>query len=527
MALSRIGAAFVVLALFGELARSARGQDLIGELADGSVGGLFGGACTGIGDVDGDGVPDLLVGAMYADTSNGKSGQAFVFSGATLGLLYTLDGGDAGGVFGYCVSGLPDIDGDGVGDVMVGMPMHTGAAGVITGGVSVYSGKTGQLIRSHDGEFMGNRFGSCIAAIGDVDADGVADYLVGDPDFTSSTNVITGRVYAYSGNSGALLFDLTGWNDNQSFGNMLTRTGDLDADGVDDIAVASEDSARGGGSGRGRIDVYSGSTQQVITSLIGAPPDDAGIGKALTGGSDFDGDGVPDLVVGDPDHLVNGVAVGSVVVYSSATWTPIFTWYGRNSSDRFGVSVSCVGDASADGVPDLLIGSGIGYKRHGNAYLYSGRSGHRLSRFVADTPATGYGYSVGAAGDITGDGRADLLVGAVLDSKLGFEVGRVFVYSGNDLFLDSNGTSFAAGARAEFDWHCPSASSLSALAVVAVSSNPTFTIVDLGLTDSLGERSISATVPSGLAGVDASLEAFAIDPNLGLIESAVVSVSFQ
>src|SRR5258705_290470 len=173
MALSRVGAAFVVLASIGASTRIARGQDLIGELADGSVAGYFGGACTGIGD----------------------------------------------------------MDGDGVGDLMVGAPKHTGAAGVMTGGVSIYSGKTGQVIRGHDGEFMGNRFGSSIAVLDDIDADGVADSLVGDPDYTSSTNVITGRVYAYSGNSGALLFDLTGWNDNQSFGIMLTRTGDLDAAG--------------------------------------------------------------------------------------------------------------------------------------------------------------------------------------------------------------------------------------------------------------------------------------------------------
>jgi hypothetical protein len=527
MALSRIGATFVVLALFGELARIARGQDLIGEVADGSVGGLFGGACTGIGDVDGDGVPDLLVGAMYADTSNGQSGQAFVFSGATLGLLYTLDGSHVGDLFGLRVAALPDIDGDGVGDFIVSSPSYNASVGHNDGRISVYSGRAGWIIRDHDGETAGDDFGYSLAVANDLNGDGVADYLVGANDYTSTTHVVTGRVYAYSGSNGALLFTLTGSTDNQFFGETLATIGDVDADGVDDFAVGSLDSARGGGSGRGRVDVFSGATQSVITSIVGAPPDDAGIGKALAGGSDFDGDGVSDLVVGDPYHLTNGADSGAVFVYSSATWTPIFTWYGRNPLDQFGISVSCVGDASADGIPDVVIGSSIGYKRRGNAYLYSGKSGHRLFRFVADSPATKYGQSVGVAGDITGDGRADLLVGAIEDSKAGYKVGRVFVYAGNDLFLDSNGTSFVAGANAEFDWHCPSTTSLSALAVVAISSNPTFTIVDLGPTDSLGERSISATVPSGLAGVDVSLEAFAIDPSLGLIDSAVVTVSFQ
>jgi len=527
MALSRIGPAFVVLASIGASTRIARGQDLIGEVADGSIGGLFGFACAGIGDVDGDGVPDILVGALYADSPNGKTGQAFVFSGATLGLLDTLDGSQVGEKFGFRVLALPDIDGDGVGDFIVSSPWYDASAGGSDGRITVYSGRTRQSIRSHDGEKAANTLGYSLAVANDLDADGVADYLVASNVFTSTTHIVTGRVYAYSGSTGSLLFTLTGSTDFQFFRESLATIGDVDADGVDDFAVGSLDSAMGGGSGRGRVDVFSGATQSVITSFVGAPPDDAGIGKALSGGSDFDGDGVPDLVVGDPYHLTNGADSGAVFVYSSATWTPIFTWYGRNPSDQFGVDVRCVGDASADGVPDVLIGSSIGYKRRGNAYLYSGRTGHRLFRFVADEPDTKFGQMLGVVGDITGDGSADLLICASEDSKAGPDVGRVFIYSGNDLFLDSNGTSFPAGAVAEFDWHCPSASSLSALAVVAISSNPTFTIVDVGLTDILGERSISATVPPGLAGLDMSLGAFAIDPNLGLIESAVMSVSFQ
>jgi hypothetical protein len=418
-------------------------------------------------------------------------------------------------LFGYRVLALPDVDGDAVGDFIVAAPHADTAGGTRAGRVSVYSGGSGLLIRDHDGGSSSQDLGYSLAAIHDLDADGVGDYLVGAPQGQ-------GEVYAYSGATGSLLFTLSKGPGGQSFGFTLATIGDVDADGVDDFAVGTWS----GGNGRGVVDVFSGATQANLTTIVGVPPDDAGIGKSLAGGGDFDGDGVPDLVVGDPSHLTNGTDSGAVIVYSGATWAPLVTWYGRNAMDQFGVSVSCIGDANADGVPDVLIGSSIGYKRRGNAFLYSGRSGQRLFRFVADGPATKFGQSIGAAGDLTGDGLADLLVGATDDSKAGHHTGRVFVYSGNDLFLDSNGSAFNPGDVAVFDWHCTSATQLSALVVVDIASVPCFTIIDLGATDALGERSFSATVPSGLTGIDVSLQAFAIDPNRGSIDSAVKTISF-
>jgi hypothetical protein len=177
-------------------------------------------------------------------------------------------------------------------------------------------------------------------------------------------------------------------------------------------------------------------------------------------------------------------------------------------------------------VPDVLVGSVIGSKRRGNAYLFSGRTFDRLFRFVSDAPATRFGVTIGAAGDLTGDGIADLLVGAVYDSKRGFEAGRVFAFAGNDLFLDANGRAFHANDVIHLGWHGANAATLSALAIVDVASVPCFTIVDLGATDALGGRSYSATVPAGLTGIDVSLQAFSLDPVRGPIDSAVVTLSF-
>jgi len=514
MHLSSFGAAFVVFASLGAFASDANGQQRIGELAEGGKNDQFGSSCTGIGDVDGDGVPDVLVGAEWANAPYRIAGRAYVFSGATLALLVTLDGENAGDRFGKCVLALPDIDGDGVDDYIVAAPYHDTSVGNMAGRISVYSGGSGLLIRTQDGSTSSYNLGASMAAIRDLDADGVGDYLVSAPGNG-------GCVYAYSGASGALLFTTTGSGTSQ-FGFTLATIGDVDGDGIDDFAAGSWS----GGNGRGLFDVISGATQAKIVTVFGVAPDDAGLAKSLAGGGDFDGDGVPDLVVGDPDHLVNGIATGAVIIYSGATWSPIATWYGRVDGDGFGQSASCVGDANGDGVPDVLVGSVIGSKRRGNAYLFSGRTFDRLFRFVSDAPATRFGVTIGAAGDLTGDGIADLLVGAVYDSKRGFEAGRVFAFAGNDLFLDANGRAFHANDVIHLGWHGANAATLSALAIVDVASVPCFTIVDLGATDALGGRSYSATVPAGLTGIDVSLQAFSLDPVRGPIDSAVVTLSF-
>jgi FG-GAP repeat protein len=496
-------------------------QQLIGELDSGNrtaTGDEFASSCASISDLDGDGVPDLVVGAPLARISTTRNGRVYVFSGATRALLYSHDGSQNDERFGYHVAGGWDIDGDGAGDFLVASPTFDTSAGVDRGRVLVYSGRSGALIRSHDGQ-RGSQFGYSLAMISDLDGDGRSDYLIAAPYDGNGT------VYAVSGATGTFLYSLPGWIAQQFLGDSLAAVGDVDSDGVDDFAVGSRVSTGGGGPQRGRVDVFSGATRSRIAALIGQAPDDGSLGSSLTGGADLDGDGVPDLVVGDANHYIGGTSgYGAAFIYSGASWNPIQTWLGASPTDAFGFDVAVLGDVNGDAVSDVLISNG--YAKIGAVYLYSGKTRNGLYEFTSGFAGDKFGQQVASVGDLDGDGLADLEIGALADSQHFVDSGRAYLYAGSPLFLQANSTALNPGDLLDLASHCREPSVLTALAIVDVGSLPTFNVLDLGYADSLGERSLTATVPSGLSGLVLSLQAFADDSKQGVVESAVLELTF-
>lgn len=507
---------------------SATAQELLAELSSGrhnDNGELFGCSCSAVPDVDGDGVPDFVVGAYDTVTGAGVTGRAYVISGATFKTLYSVDGAHDGDRFGYTVTGSPDVDGDGFGDFLVGAITVDVGGKQEAGRAYLYSGKSGALIRSHDGKQSSGWLGSTLASIGDLDGDGTPDYLIGAPRQVASSGVGQGRVYACSGATGALLFAVEGQTSGQEFGRSLATVGDVDGDGIDDFAVGSADSASGGGSGRGRVDLFSGRTSATLFSLVGQPPYDASLGISLAGRADFDGDGVPDLVVGDSSNSKNGAFSGAAFIYSGATASLLGEWEGANAGDGFGFAVAVLADANGDGRPDLLAGSLT--DTEATATLISGGTGHELYQFRSGKSGDYYATVVCNAEDLTGDGISDLAIGAPDDSTDGSETGRAYVYAGNELFLEVSPSAPAAGATLDLAWHCREPSVLTLLALVDVGTAPAFTILDFGPADGLGERSLAASVPPGLAGLDVGLQAFAADSRLGTVASSVERLRFQ
>lgn len=143
---------------------------------------------------------------------------------------------------------------------------------------------------------------------------------------------------------------------------------------------------------------------------------------------DVDGDHVPDVVTSAPTHAVNGAPAGRIYVYSTKSGKLLWSADGQGS-DRLGIGIEGAGDTNGDGIPDVIASAPGG----GYAHVYSGRDGKILHTMKAEDAAHDtFGRHVSTAGDVDGDGHADVMVGAPGNSAGGQGAGRAYVYSGKD-----------------------------------------------------------------------------------------------
>ena len=207
------------------------------------ISGNFGVSSAGVPDADGDGRGDLLVGAYREDGGEVGAGRAYVFSGSTGAVLRTLvsPNQEPGGQFGRSVAGVPDADGDGRGDLLVGAPTEDGGA-QSAGRVYFYSGSTGDLLQTlvSPNPEAGGQFGGLVAGVSDVDGDGRGDLLVGayleDGGATSA-----GRAYLFSGATGdySARWCRRAPETNGFFGFVVAGVPDVDGDERGDLLVSA------------------------------------------------------------------------------------------------------------------------------------------------------------------------------------------------------------------------------------------------------------------------------------------------
>jgi hypothetical protein len=204
--------------------------------------GFFGRALADAGDVDGDGLTDVILGDDNGDGTFDSSGRAWVFSGADGSVLHGFEGEGEDDNFGFAVDGLGDLDLDGCSDVIVGAPGWDGD-GDEEGKVYVYSGRDGTLLFTHDGR---GSMGVAVSAAGDVNADGHPDYLAGDKVGAGSR----GAVHLYSGRNGLQLYHWIGPAIGTNFGFEVVGGFDVDGDGRLKVAAGAPlDDANGKDSG--------------------------------------------------------------------------------------------------------------------------------------------------------------------------------------------------------------------------------------------------------------------------------------
>jgi hypothetical protein len=425
------------------------------------AGAFFGWSMAGLGDVNGDGYPDVAVGAPYHSTASIRAGKVYVFHGGPTGLAsqpaWTSSGDDFNrALFGYSVAAAGDVDGDGYADLLVGAPGHP-TANANAGKAYLYRGSANGLLPGPSWTSTGDDqasafFGTAVAGAGDVNKDGFADVLVGAPAESFEQGPVsgrTGKAFLYLGGRGGLAA-APAWTASASqaetgFAWSVAGAGDVNGDGYADWLVGAN-LHDGGASDSGRAFLYLGgggtlSTQPAWESS-GDPQAGAQFGHALAGAKDVNHDGYADLLIGAPgfDALTDENA-GRAYLFLGGSSGPGAAAAWVQAGDRlaqFGWSLAGIGDGNRDGFADFLIGAPTSSRQAsgaGAALLFLGRAEGADAQpawsAAGDAqPGAGFGGAVAAAQDANGDGFGDFLVGAYGQDFAEADTGKAFLYLG-------------------------------------------------------------------------------------------------
>lgn len=473
----------------------------INGVAAGNNAGL---SVSGIGDINGDGLDDFIVGAPFANPNGTFSGTSYVVFGRLDGFpstleLFELDGtlgfainGESATRAGFSVASAGDINGDGIDDLIIGAPSGNtspGAAYVVFGRSEFPAVVELAALSANDntgfkiaGNTAGDRTGSSVAGLGDVNGDGLDDVIIGAPSARPNGNgsgasyVVFGRdkdtpfpdtlsVNDLNGSNG---FQINGEAAADYAGGSVAGIGDINDDGVSDILIGASIPGPGSTSTSGAAYVVYGQangftipvelsalTNQTGLRLLAEVPGDY-LGAHVAGAGDINGDGVNDFLIGSPFADANGGYSGvTYVVFGQANstfTTPLdldklngeggFRINGA-AGDHVGFSAAGIGDINGDGIDDVLVGAyqagsaGAGYVIFGRkgpvgpvleTTALLGDLGFRINGIGAGDFT---GYSVAGAGDINGDGHSDLIIGALRADINGSDSGSVFVVFGN------------------------------------------------------------------------------------------------
>lgn len=358
---------------------------------------LLGRVIGSAGDVDGDGINDVHV-------ANRNPGQVFVLSGATGAVIRTIAPLPTAHFPASGVSTAGDVDGDGVPDLMVSDILES-PTGTYDGVLRLYSGATGAILYSYFGAPY-DGLGSGLCAMGDLNADGHDDFAFGALG-SNGANVAVGRVEVHSGIDGSLLWMISGNVVGDGFGDSIAALGDIDGDGLAEIVVGIRNHSTGGNNYPGAVQVRSGATGNLIYSFLGSSPT-SHAGQPVAGGGDVDRDGVPDFIYGEYRYGNTLFDVGRVVVRSGLTGLVIRSHVGDNALDRLGIGVSMLGDVDGDGFDDYAASaSPSSPSAQFRTKIWSGKTGQVLRAFTVDP--TGNTLGVKGVGDLDGDGFADIV----------------------------------------------------------------------------------------------------------------------
>lgn len=402
----------------------------------------------GVGDINGDGYSDVVGGGWLAALPTTDEGGAWVFLGSPTGLNPTfrhrLERNQGNAQFGFTVAAAGDVNGDGYSDVVIGAPKATINA-TQDGAVYVYLGSANALGAGLNpaAASIFNTFGysrrtaNSVSTAGDVNADGYSDIIVGDWRDSIGGQAFEGTAFIYHGSAtGINTVPATILQPNiaQAYlGRSVSTAGDVNGDGYADVVIGCIQYTNGQ-TFEGAAFLHLGSATGVNSSPFlryEGNAINAGMGEGVSGAGDVNGDGYSDFIVGVPNRAQAYIYHGGTYSVNSV---PSFTRSSGSSGAHLGTSVANAGDVNGDGYSDAIMGApdassgqaneGLAFVHHGSA---TGLAPLPSSTLQADVSGAHFGASVASAGDVNGDGYADVIIGAP-DSGVG---GMAYVHHGS------------------------------------------------------------------------------------------------